>query len=763
MFQGLKSRVKQKKLEVRDAQQQQQSTVATESKTETGSGEQEQQEHVISQAPQLEPSLKATQATKDDALQPNSKEGASIFAALTLPFTSSAPPSQKQQQNDDQGDSAVAVASELTPKEREEYLQSSVEDLVAAINKRQRKYSRLHARMADLVTAYKQLIATHDKTKVALEETQDKAASRIKELKQQHKHELEAKEQMLATYAVRAQEHEVQSAADAARIRDLASELQEAKVELRERASEFQAQQQQRDTMALDMASLHTQVDTLKERLQTASNAKARLQEECQEKEQRLLALQQSEGSWKHHHHQEDTGSWLDTSTDTLPPSHEAEMLQLQQRLATTQAEKETAEEELSELKLQLTTTVDKAVLDIKAKDKSLALLTEQLKAADQEAEATRIQVSELMQERDELKAELFQLNATLTSSTSDNDALVREVDSLKHIVADLKAQLQEANRTQMESSRDLGEQLDSARTLLTQQTLQVDTLKLKLEEETRAHQALQQELQSVKRELSAASTRAKEAETRHVGITAEIDSVKRALTDQCKQLELEVAALTKEAQDKEIQAQDMSSQLALAQADVQSSREAVERMEQIKQQQEELNTELQITLDKQVDEATHLASQLQALEQSKGDLKAECDALTARVSDLQSTKQNLMQQLTDLTESSAREAKVQQQHIAELRRTLQRQMRSNGDDAAPAKPSAQPPSSTSTPPSSAQNSHISRQDSQYLKNIVLKFMSSKPKEAVQLTRVIATLLHFTKEEEDAARETFRRNTSWGW
>ncbi|GAA6066865.1 golgin subfamily A member 1 isoform X1, partial [Tachysurus ichikawai] len=42
----------------------------------------------------------------------------------------------------------------------------------------------------------------------------------------------------------------------------------------------------------------------------------------------------------------------------------------------------------------------------------------------------------------------------------------------------------------------------------------------------------------------------------------------------------------------------------------------------------------------------------------------------------------------------------------------------------------------------------------EYLKHVVLKFMSSREAEAYQLIRAISVLLHFTREEEDMLKQT---------
>ena len=48
----------------------------------------------------------------------------------------------------------------------------------------------------------------------------------------------------------------------------------------------------------------------------------------------------------------------------------------------------------------------------------------------------------------------------------------------------------------------------------------------------------------------------------------------------------------------------------------------------------------------------------------------------------------------------------------------------------------------------------------EYLKNVIIKYMSSRTAEAKQLLRVIATLLHFSRDEENRIK-AFLASQSW--
>uniref|UniRef100_A0A7N8XW48 Golgin subfamily A member 1 n=1 Tax=Mastacembelus armatus TaxID=205130 RepID=A0A7N8XW48_9TELE len=78
------------------------------------------------------------------------------------------------------------------------------------------------------------------------------------------------------------------------------------------------------------------------------------------------------------------------------------------------------------------------------------------------------------------------------------------------------------------------------------------------------------------------------------------------------------------------------------------------------------------------------------------------------------------------------------------------------------------PPASTPSPPVSnttvtnTSDLNDSREiNFEYLKHVVLKFMSSREAEAYQLIRAVSVLLNFTREEEDMLKQTLEYKMSW--
>uniref|UniRef100_A0A3P8T416 Golgin subfamily A member 1 n=1 Tax=Amphiprion percula TaxID=161767 RepID=A0A3P8T416_AMPPE len=144
----------------------------------------------------------------------------------------------------------------------------------------------------------------------------------------------------------------------------------------------------------------------------------------------------------------------------------------------------------------------------------------------------------------------------------------------------------------------------------------------------------------------------------------------------------------------------------------------------------------------------------------------------------IQKVNRELEQQLSDKN----RTIKQLQQRLAELKRTLQKELKIKPEPEAEGKEklpesraekqekvcSDSPLASTPSPPTSnttvtnTSDLNDSREiNFEYLKHVVLKFMSSREAEAYQLIRAVSVLLNFTREEEDMLKQTLEYKMSW--
>lgn len=176
------------------------------------------------------------------------------------------------------------------------------------------------------------------------------------------------------------------------------------------------------------------------------------------------------------------------------------------------------------------------------------------------------------------------------------------------------------------------------------------------------------------------------------------------------------------------------------------------------------------------------LTGQLQAPEVSEPEQNG---AVTVDDLDhMQKVNKDLEQQLSEKNKT----IKQLQQRLAELRRTLQKELKLKPDPESEGKEKAQegrgerqerafpepPPASAPTPsqgpgPTTSNTTVTNTSDLndsreinfEYLKHVVLKFMSSREAEAYQLIKAVSVLLNFTREEEDMLKQTLEYKMSW--
>uniref|UniRef100_A0A8C7MWW5 Golgin subfamily A member 1 n=1 Tax=Oncorhynchus kisutch TaxID=8019 RepID=A0A8C7MWW5_ONCKI len=153
----------------------------------------------------------------------------------------------------------------------------------------------------------------------------------------------------------------------------------------------------------------------------------------------------------------------------------------------------------------------------------------------------------------------------------------------------------------------------------------------------------------------------------------------------------------------------------------------------------------------------------------------------TVTVDDLdhmQKANRDLEQQLSDKNKT----IKQLQQRLAELKRTLQKELKLKPETESDGKERAQegrgerqerpdrifteltlgPAPGPNTTVTNTSDLNDSREiNFEYLKHVVLKFMSSREAEAYQLIRAVSVLLNFTGEEEDMLKQTLEYKMSW--
>lgn len=134
------------------------------------------------------------------------------------------------------------------------------------------------------------------------------------------------------------------------------------------------------------------------------------------------------------------------------------------------------------------------------------------------------------------------------------------------------------------------------------------------------------------------------------------------------------------------------------------------------------------------------------------GEAEPNGEVSTMDVLHLQKNNMDLEQQVAEKNKV----IKQLQQRITELKKTLQKELKIRPDGEVPEVPSA---ALTVTNNSDLNDSR--EINFEYLKHVVLKFMSCRESEAFHLIKAVSVLLNFSAEEESMIKETLEYKMSW--
>lgn len=146
-------------------------------------------------------------------------------------------------------------------------------------------------------------------------------------------------------------------------------------------------------------------------------------------------------------------------------------------------------------------------------------------------------------------------------------------------------------------------------------------------------------------------------------------------------------------------------------------------------------------------------------LQAAEGTPNGEVEAMN--IEQLQKEKQDLEQQLTEKNKIM----KQMQQRMLELKKTLQKELKIRPDsELFEVRERAGPeiPNMANNPVTNNADLTDAREiNFEYLKHVVLKFMSCRESEAFHLIKAVSVLLNFSQEEENMLKETLEYKMSW--
>ncbi|XP_014204977.1 golgin subfamily A member 1 [Copidosoma floridanum] len=351
----------------------------------------------------------------------------------------------------------------------------------------------------------------------------------------------------------------------------------------------------------------------------------------------------------------------------------------------------------------------------------------------EQEKQTLSQRIKDLETEIEVTSVVMATKDAKLLRMTEDIDEMASE---LKELRANVDDEVDEYKRQIEQRTREADEQkalLEEAKSDLASKEVQLAEMKSVYEEETSKILTLQSEVDRLKAELESEKA---------IKINMDL-SLEKEKTEKDSAL-LRTAKISQEIQ--------------------------IAKQETKTQELE--NAELQNQLD-------NLADTLKNKTKDLADITKKLDEALLRINDFEKAKldhekmegneKTLKMSLLDLEEQlneKNKTIKVLQQRLADMKKTLHRELRvpssSLDSDLEPAASAAiLNPSSSKTVTAKQNNSREDDINFVYLKHVLIKFLTSREYEALHLTRAVATLLHFSPEEEKLLQETLEWKMSW--
>ncbi|KAM7087787.1 golgin subfamily A member 1 [Ciconia maguari] len=428
--------------------------------------------------------------------------------------------------------------------------------------------------------------------------------------------------------------------------------------------------------------------------------------------------------------------------------------------------EKATLEQKLDETRQQVLTdrthhteTVNRLETQNKELEQKLQIATEALRkskeaAAEQDLKIQKLQ-TDLKDERSKLQQQILsekhQYDQKVTGLESQIAALETawEFDktATQHKISQLEKENENLNgsREEYESSlRKQESELNKLKNeLSSRETVSVEIAKA-LEETRKQREELQQQVSHL------------------ASLIKEKDQL---IDEKCDMLLKQKEELNQLSQDHEA----VLLQMHQLQSDIEASHsQAVEKEETARKEIDELKLQIQECLlarehEKNVSEleestralnSKHLHSPENCVVEQNGEVAA------ADVIQLQKDNRELEQQIAEKNKM----IKQLQQRMTELKKTLQKELKIRPDSEVPEvreKANSEVPNASVTVTNNSDLNDSREINFEYLKHVVLKFMSCRESEAFHLIKAVSVLLNFSQEEENMLKETLEYKMSW--
>ncbi|XP_006205581.2 golgin subfamily A member 1 [Vicugna pacos] len=694
---------------------------------------------------------------------------------------------------------------------------SSREDLSSQLLRRNEQIRKLEARLSDYAEQVRNLQKIKEKLEIALEKHQDSSMRKFQEQNETFQaNRAKMAEGLALALARKDQEWSEKVDQLEKEKRFLTAQLQEMKnqslnlFQRRDEMDELEGFQQQELSKVKHMLlKKEESLGKMEQELEARTRELSRTQEELMTSNQMSSDLSQKLEELQRHY------SALEEQRDHVTASKagaENKVTALEQK-----------EQELQALIQQLSIDLQKVTAETQEKEKLITHLQEKVASLEKRLEQNlsgEEHVQELLKEKTLAEQNLVDTRQQLLAARSSQ---AKAIDNLETRVKELEQSLQASEEKLKQSSDIVAAQEAQIRELATadQERSRAQQQVLALEQQcTERVQALEAQLTALERARVAAQTAAerevRELEQENAALKESKNESERSLQrhqlelkklkEEWSQREIVSVAMAQALEEVRKQREEFQQQAANLTAIIDEKEQSLqEKTEAILQKEQEI-LQLKEGHDCALLQARQLRTELEALQ---GLRAAESEAATTREDlqrlpgqeqgmvlsssephvaprarqdpvyqlpaaegipngemgamdprQLQKEKQDLEQQLLEKNKT----IKQMQQRMLELRKTLQKELKIKPDNElfeVREKPGPEMPNLAPSVTNNADLTDAREINFEYLKHVVLKFMSCRESEAFHLIKAVSVLLNFSQEEENMLKETLEYKMSW--
>ncbi|XP_034396574.1 golgin subfamily A member 1 isoform X2 [Cyclopterus lumpus] len=706
---------------------------------------------------------------------------------------------------------------------------SSRDDLPTQLLRRNDQIRKLEAKLSDYAEQLRIMQTTKEKLEIALEKHQDSSIKKLQDQNESHQASRAKMADGMALALEKKDQEWMEKVTDVEKLLKEEEQLSQRDLELQQKEAEIQSAKQgllEAQGKLQTLEQQHEESCSLNSELEIEREELLLLREEAEQKINELQSVVQqvSEDFQK----SQSMVLTLEKSLKELRTEHDALKLQ-QQKAAVTEVDKERS---LLDLQKKVA-SLERRLQGNLSQDEHLQELLQEKSSLEKSLEETRAELLEVRTNHADTVSSLETQVSRMSCSITELQTLLRHKDDSSRAYKErTDTQIAHLEQNVVES----GERLKSAEHQLTEKLQHVD----KLQAEWSAEKAfldqqvclLEQQSQEKARRMEESITSLQTERQRLHGRLGDLDKqrdevtstlsqrteeleqsrvelksrqtvsteIAKALEDsrrQKEELQTRVGELTSSLQTSQQELSTVTEKLALTGEDVKTLQNDVQcrqaSLVQLQEKGEQMELDKESQLSRLREELLSQTQQLDSCQARISYLEVEVETLTEQlhtpevceedqngsvtVDDLdhiQKVNRELEQQLSDKN----RIIKQLQQRLAELKRTLQKELKLKPESEAEGKEKFPEnrervfpdplPASTMGPPTSntlvtnTSDLNDSREiNFEYLKHVVLKFMSSREAEAFQLIRAVSVLLNFTREEEDMLKQTLEYKMSW--